>query len=147
MWLFGLVAALVVSLILLRLSLLVVVVHGYSMLPTIRPGDRVLVFRYWPRRGLRTGQVVLLRPTAVYLHQYAVKRITALPGQHVEPTAAGDRHRAWTGRIPPGTVFVEGDAEDSIDSSHVGPLPADRVAGIVFARLSRSRRQPGRRQA
>jgi phage repressor protein C with HTH and peptisase S24 domain len=47
-------------------------VHGPSMLPTLAPGDRLLVVP-WPRRLLRPGHLVALRTP----ERTVVKRIAA----------------------------------------------------------------------
>ncbi|WP_340540708.1 S24/S26 family peptidase [Nocardioides sp. GXZ039] len=88
----------------------VVVVRGRSMLPTLRPGDRLLV------RGRvepRVGDVVVARfadDTAV------VKRIA-------ERRAAG-----WW-------LLSDNAAEGLLDSRSRGAVPEDAVLGVVVARL------------
>ncbi|GHO57270.1 signal peptidase I [Ktedonobacter robiniae] len=137
---------LVLLLILARLSLLVVTVQGESMTPTLLSGERVLVWRLWPVFRLREGQIVLISQedksfqAAPYL-----KRILALQGEirtlrprleHNSNNAADhvEQEQAW--QIPAGYVFVCGDnLEHSIDSRVWGPLPRQRVMGVMLKKL------------
>jgi signal peptidase I len=123
----------------LRAALVVIAVYGSSMAPTLSPGDRVLVFRWWPHRRLRHGLVVLLKPTPQLLNSYAVKRIAGLPGDtfRSEPGDPGAHPRAsnWTGVVPHNHVYVIGDDPNSLDSSGFGPVPLRFLDGVVIARL------------
>src|SRR6266571_228509 len=72
-----------------RTALVVVTVQYTSMSPTLEDGDRVLVWRYWPARWLRKGQVVIVWPwlsasTSWRLMRQSevvpfIKRVIALP--------------------------------------------------------------------
>ncbi len=138
---------------LIRTCLIVIIVQGPSMSPTLEDGDRVLAIRpFWPRR-VRKGQIVLFRQAdidevpgdpALSLH---IKRVVVLAGEdylssaapgiyneHVTRRAPGD---FW--HIPPDHIFVCGDnREQSIDSRSWGPLPLRNVRGIVVKRLASS---------
>jgi signal peptidase I len=88
-------------------------VHGDSMRPTYRPGDRLLVVRRLPGRRARAGAVVVVRDPRVP-GRVLVKRV-----------------EAWTDE----GVWVRGDdGGHSTDSRHFGPVPADRVMGTVVRR-------------
>ena len=88
-------------------------VHGDSMRPTYRPGDRLLVVRRVPGRPVRTGAVVAVRDPRVP-GRILVKRV-----------------EAWTDH----GVWVRGDNEaQSTDSRHFGAIPPDRVIGTVVRR-------------
>jgi signal peptidase I len=106
-----------------RSSLLHVTVRGTSMLPTLRPDDRVLVLR-WPARWLRRGQIVLLRGYFGGAPRHlVVKRVRGLAGDIVEP--------ARPLRVPAGKVYVGGDSEVStVDRSVEGR----NVVGVVVWR-------------
>jgi signal peptidase I len=126
-----------------RRCLLVVRVVGASMLPTLRPGERVLAVRRGCGRRLRRGDLVVFQVPAAAVAgsegfppdvlaavlPLVVKRAVALAGD----PALG------SGTVPPGYVFVVGDHSESNDSRHYGPVPLSRVVGRVVARLG----QPG----
>ena len=131
----------------LRRRLTAVTVTGDSMMPTLAPGDRVLVRQ--ARLGqLRRGQVVVmempglagdpagpLRGRARH-REWAIKRIAAVPG---DPLPAGCLPATAdpSGRIvPPGKLVVVGDnAAWSQDSRQLGYFPGDRLLGVVVRRL------------
>jgi nickel-type superoxide dismutase maturation protease len=81
-----------------------VVVSGDSMLPTLEPGDRLVVLRFGHRRGLRPGDLVtLLDPREGGPARVMVKRIGDLDSEGAE--VAGDNPDASTdsrtfGRVP-----------------------------------------------
>ncbi|MGW2742480.1 S26 family signal peptidase [Streptomyces sp. NPDC001450] len=135
-----------VALLVLRKRLVSVTVVGHSMLPTYRPGDRVLVRRGTvPERG---GVVVVEQPSTerrawdlpaaglgsrqrpIAERPWLVKRVVA---------AEGDTWSTETGaidRVPPGHLLLLGDnASVSFDSRQMGPFPVDRVLGAVWRRL------------
>lgn len=81
-------------------------VHGDSMLPTLRPGERLLVVK---ARRSRPGQLVVVRdPRAT--SRVLVKRVTAVDGDKAHVT--GDNAAATT------------------DSAMFGPVPV--VARVVY---------------
>lgn len=130
-WLACAVLALVAWLLVLRSRLLVVTVHGVSMEPTYRSGDRLLV----RRAGLnhvRAGQVVVVQvdsaspgdPTGGRM----VKRAVAVPGDPVPP-----RIPVPGPRVPADSLLVLGDnLARSNDSRRLGYLPADALIGVVL---------------
>lgn len=96
-------------------------VTGPSMLPTLRPGDRLLLVRvprWWP---ITQGQLVALRdPLADDGAAPVVKRVVFLAGRSVE---------------------VRGDnPSQSTDSRSYGPVGRERVLGLVVYRYA----PPGR---
>lgn len=43
----------------IRVFLCVITVHGYSMYPTLRPGDRILILRHWPQTWIQKNQIIV----------------------------------------------------------------------------------------
>jgi signal peptidase I len=117
-----------------------------SMVPTLRPGDRVLTWERTPTRG---DIVVFEHPDRPDF--WMVKRVIGLPGEHVEihdgavfvdgsilddPWASGHTgpDADWT--LGSGEAVVLGDARhlSAGDSRQVGPLPLESLHRVVLAR-------------
>ena len=164
MWryLLGLSACTLVAALALRQRFVVVTVNGDSMMPTLAPGDRVLVRRARISQ-LRRGQIAVVEmPGAdgdwsmslrgpAGRRQWMIKRVAALPG---DPTPEGCPREAadLPGQlVPDGKLVVLGDnAASSHDSRHIGYLPGERLLGIVVRRIaseSASSAVPGRPNA
>lgn len=135
-------------------------VDGDSMLPTLRPYDRVLVTRGYsaPKKG---DVVVVHIPDKAGRTHDLVKRIVAVSGDTVAVTddvafVNGSREASRTviidpndsvnvapTPIPQGTVFLMGDNRPvSYDSRFFGPVPLSDVQGkvvAVFAPITRAR--------
>lgn len=131
----------------LRLRWLTVTVAGPSMLPALRPGDRVLVRRTRAGR-VQTGQVVVLDAESGPI----IKRVAAAPGDPVPPglgavntgLGAGPGARGdgvlTGGRVPPGRLVLLGDNPGrSVDSRQHGYYDAAHLVGVAVRPL------PGRR--
>jgi signal peptidase I len=119
-----------------------------SMEPTLRVGDYVLT------RPVKKGESLLGRVIAfddpTHQGEVVTKRVVAVSGDQVKLTrggimvnstfesmpesrldAAGIRDLV----VPDGHVFVLGDnRENSMDSLDYGPVPLDKVVGVVFLR-------------
>ncbi len=146
-------------LLLLWTQVLIIQIKGSSMTPSLAPGDRVLVLRCWPRHWLRRGQIVLVWPwlsaaagprawNMLQIEPF-IKRIVGVPPDVLVTTLneIDDYHQAQeqaahdaSGRrrwvVPPGHVFVRGDAHPGgFDSLVWGPIPAHTVLGVVLFRL------------
>jgi signal peptidase I len=150
-WPLGLAAAIVVVLLVRIFVLQVFWVPTASMVPTLVPGDRVLVNKaaYW-LHGPRRGDVVVFSGAD---HEDFVKRVIALPGQtweirggivYVDGRALDepyvgtrDDRSFGPGTVPAGRLFVLGDdrprSEDS-RFSRIGYVPIGDVVGRVVAR-------------
>ncbi|WP_406383309.1 S26 family signal peptidase [Streptomyces sp. NBC_01618] len=145
------------TLVWLRLRVIRIRISGVSMLPTFRPGDRVLARRV-PESRIVTGDIVVLASPARSLEQikmegrpyepvawephtplspggrdsWVIKRVAAMPGEPVPPSVLG---RVTGAVVPQGSFIALGDnAADSIDSRHHGYLPLDGVLGRVVRR-------------
>ncbi len=139
-----------------------VVVRGWSMQPTLAPGEYVLFDRLAYRRGApRRGDVVLASHPAKP-GMRIVKRVVALPGDRVDvegercwvngtpygetddagPAEPPDSARAWT--LGDGEWLLLGDDPyASTDSREFGPAGRDDIharAWLVYWPPSRMRR-------
>ncbi|MFI7145362.1 S26 family signal peptidase [Nonomuraea sp. NPDC050022] len=141
----------------LRRRYVVVTVHGESMLPTYRPGER-LVVRRTPPRSLRTGQVVVLAGVAKGSRAGAargpragavggspvddpgtgwiVKRVAAVPGDPIPRDTVPALRTAPGTHVPAGHLVVLGDnADRSYDSRRSGYLTTDHLLGVVLRKV------------
>ena len=128
-----------------RQSLCAVTVVGTSMEPTLTSGDLVVALRYWPRRWLRRGNIVLIRGLGGVdgsSSSLMIKRLGHLPGDQVawlpriseESLGRSSVDRAQT--LSPDEVFVLSDnSVGGIDSRVWGPIPLAAIAGIVLLRV------------
>lgn len=114
-------------------------VRDESMLPTLRPGDRLLVDRaaYRARRP-RAGEIVVLVDPEEPA-RWLVKRVGAVGPEPAPPPpgrAIGPAPTSPDDPLPPGTVYVVSDAPGPTrDSRRFGPVPLDRLVGRVYRRL------------
>jgi signal peptidase I len=124
-----------------------------SMLPTLRPGDQVLVEKRAYRGGLpRRGDLVVFH--APRTGAVTLKRAIGLPGDTVAiedgvlVVNGHRRHESYAdpdaidsvyfgpARVPPRSVFVLGDNRaDSIDSRRFGAVTQRSLIGRVAVRL------------
>jgi signal peptidase I len=126
-----------------RTRLVLVTVHGSSMAPAYRDGDRVVALRRTVEQ-LRRGDVAVLRPPVpggrkgtVDGALWNLKRIAALPGDRVPAEAL--RATRYTPHVPSDALIVLGDNEVvSADSRRHGFYPAAGLLGVVKLRLGRA---------
>ena len=84
------------------------------MLPTLRPGDRLLVSY---RRPVREGAVVVAR--------FADGTVSVKRAAERRTTRAG----------APGWWLLSDNPADGVDSRHRGPVAADEVIAVTVARI------------
>ena len=96
-----------------------------SMEPTLLMGDMFLADLTWyERHEPQEGDIAVFPSPRNHEITY-VKRIAALPGEAVV------RIDGSQATVPPGTVWVLGDNEQSFDSRQFGPVPMDDLLGRV----------------
>lgn len=128
------------------------VVRGHSMSPTFLPGEHLAARRIRGRvEDVVRGDVVVLRARGGRRH---LKRVIGLPGERVRqqdgvllidgrrvkeeylngmPSVIGLGDRTW--ELERGEFFVLGDNRaHSEDSRELGPVGADKIAGVVWFR-------------
>jgi signal peptidase I len=136
----------VLAVLLLRLRFAVVHVQGNSMLPALRPGDRLLVRQARLRRSrsrLRAGTLIVVRrpaggtaargwrPAAPRLSRdpWIVKRVAALPGDVVPHSMRAAVGGVLT--VPDRMLLVSADNPAGTDSRQWGFMPDMSVLGPV----------------
>ena len=130
-----------------------------SMLPTLQPRDRVLVWKLGHRlgRGPQRGSIVVFQPPAQLTaggydgDAALIKRVVGLPGDRIavadgqlerngaavaEPFIAAPMAYALpTLTVPVADLLVLGDNRNaSLDSHLWGPLPEERLIGVAVWR-------------
>lgn len=145
-------AVLIATPLFLLRRLVVVTVDGWSMSPTYRPGDRLVVRR--TRAGtLRRGQVVVFAadqeaegrhmrslgfdPPPAPGTTWLVKRIAAASGDPVPREHISTASQLVGSVVPPDRLVALGDnLTQSFDSRHYGYVRADQVLGVVVRRMA-----------
>ena len=127
-----------------RRNVRIIRVRGESMAPALHEGDRVLAIRPGWWRRVRHGDIVVGHVPGEDRNWLFVKRVHALGGEvarvPVDRLAEGapvwrldGDHATWP--VPPGHVFVKGDAHSTADSVSWGPIPLSELVGVVVRRL------------
>ena len=126
-----------------RRFLMIFTVQGNSMMPTFRPGDRVLLLRQ-RGRALRSGRIIVIAEPnpetgwndlpvlndQILGRRWSIKRIVALAGDPV-PKGVGKGEA----RVPCGHLVVLSDNPSGKDSRAFGFLPIEAVLGTVICDL------------
>ncbi|MET8048498.1 S26 family signal peptidase [Streptosporangium sp. NPDC005286] len=132
-------AAVLAGLLWTRRRFLVVTVHGVSMEPTYREGERLLIRRA-SLAAVRPGQVVVMADP-VPPGQWIIKRAAAVPGDPVPGEVAAAARAAPGARVPAGCLVLLGDnPAASVDSRRFGYFSGGRLLGVVSRRLGAQER-------
>ncbi|SEL43967.1 signal peptidase I [Nonomuraea pusilla] len=121
----------------LRRRFMLATVTGFSMAPTLLPGDRLLVRRA-PLSRLRVGDIVVVVPDARMAGPrartgYVIKRLAALPGDLVPERVPSPSDA----QVPPGWMAILGDNPDvSRDSRDYGLVAEKRLVGVVVRAIA-----------
>ncbi|WP_026215107.1 S26 family signal peptidase [Nonomuraea coxensis] len=121
---------------LLRRRFVLATVSGFSMAPTLLPGDRLLVRRASLSR-LRVGDIVVVTPDTRMAGPrprsgYVIKRLAAVPGDRVPEHVPSPSNA----QVPPGWMALLGDNPDaSRDSRDYGLVTQQRLVGVVVRAL------------
>lgn len=129
----------------LRRRYVIVTIDGASMMPTYRPGDRVLV-RRTSVRAIQPGQVVVagwprtpgLDPVGVASldGKWLIKRVAAIPGTPVPRQQVPALRGVPDPVVPEDRLVLLGDnAAMSHDSRQCGYFSAEDVLGVAVRRL------------
>jgi signal peptidase I len=142
-----------------RMAMRLYVIPSASMMPTLVPGDHIVVTPYRFSSRPKRGDVIVFRSIRA-ADALMIKRVVGTPGDLVEARAGRlivSGHavpepyvasQAATGSINPQIIpadayFVLGDnRSDSLDSRSWGVLPRDRVIGRARMILWSSHAQP-----
>ena len=145
------------------LFLNIVNVTGDSMAPVANDGDKFLAIRKPLYRDIKRGDIVGVRSEALGIDM--IKRVVALPGEHVEVTRKEgllingerldetylddkykddfswvDRDNGWT--LADDEVFLMGDNRAiSTDSRSFGPLKIDEIDHKIVLKLKNSKKR------
>jgi signal peptidase I len=104
-----------------------VAIEGASMVPTLLPGDWCLAVA---TASFHRGEVVVVEHPGRPGYEM-VKRLTAVPGDHVEER-----------RLGPDEFWVEGDHPSSTDSRRFGPVHRSELkARVMLVYWPRERRR------
>lgn len=107
-WMRAMVCSVLTVVVLFTFVIRMIGVEGYSMLPTLQDGDRLLVLNSLLYRDYRYGDIVVLRKDT-FLKEPIVKRVIATEGQTVDIDFFS------------GTVYVDG-----------APLREDYINELTF---------------
>mgnify|MGYP002241438717 FL=1 len=115
-------------------------VNGQSMNPTLKDGQKLIVKKFQKNDKLHRGDVVIIKVTLKDKEYDFIKRVIALPGEHLEIK----NHKVYiNGKyledegstmgeedcvIPDDSIYVMGDNRDhSLDSRKLGTMKISKV--------------------
>lgn len=114
----------VISLLLRLFCFSAVIVKGISMYPTLEDGQIVFVNKlaYVFNEPCVGDIIIAVEPLE---NKKVIKRITGIPGSTII-------YRGEKICLAQNEYFIEGDNENSIDSTVYGPINSDRLIGKVY---------------
>jgi signal peptidase I len=132
-----------------RRFLLVVTIKGKSMSPTLQDGDQILALRQWPKKWLRTGQIVLIAmspaPPLRRSDRFLIKRVAGVGGDRIvaldeemsDPSwcvssTSLDNEGRTTWVVPPKQFVARGDYSKNL----LGPFPYKAMQGIYLMKVN-----------
>ena len=152
-------AALMIALLVRYFLAFVVRISSRSMLPTLRPGQRILAVRIYNKNRIKLGDVIIFRSDEV--DDTLIKRVIGLPGDTVriypdgtvnvdgealtEPYVKNNGDSFAEYRVPDEGYFVLGDnREESRDSRHwrIPYVNADSIIGRAILIQSKDMKDP-----
>ncbi len=120
----------------LKLDFRSVIVDGHSMLPTLTPGERVIVSNaYWLVGAVRDGDIVVVKDPGS--SGFIIKRVFRLAGERVPLDKWPGFHHLEDGpySVPDGNIYVLGDNQTQSEDSRIfGPVPQKSIVGKVVIR-------------
>jgi len=120
----------------LKLDFRSVIVDGHSMLPSLTPGERVIVSdAYWLVGPIRDGDIVVVRDPGST--GFIIKRVFRMAGEKVPVDKWPDFHHLEDGEysVPEDNIYVLGDnLQQSEDSRRFGPVLRKNIIGKVVIR-------------
>lgn len=132
---------------LVRYSLIIGTICSYSMVPTLKLGDRVVGFRFWPIPWLRKGHVVIITPLENKQNCHVnlqtdfpwIKRVVAIPGDYINFCTSFNKGKISVVKllVPPKHFCVNGDAYilENIPT-FIGIVPNHYFQAIAFLKIS-----------
>lgn len=115
------------------------------MTPNLQPRSKAIVWKFYPKRFLRRGQIVIID---ICSHQYyemgialernnclIIKRIVGLPGDKVIGLDK-EIYQEQSWEIGSNYCFVLSDNSDArADSRQLGPISLDALRGVVIYQI------------
>lgn len=114
-----------------RTSFLLVTIKGKSMFPTLKEGEKVLVYRRLPLQWVHRGQLILI--TLKASNEYLVKRLVGIQGDIVSEY---NYEHIKESRVDENEIYVLGDnLQHSTDSRRWGTIPITAIKGVIIIRI------------
>ncbi len=101
------------------------------MFPTLKEGEKVLVYRRLPLQWVHRGQLILI--TLKASNEYLVKRLVGIQGDIVSEY---NYEHIKESRVDENEIYVLGDnLQHSTDSRRWGTIPITAIKGVIIIRI------------